>query len=116
LKNRKHILCLLNLVLFLFSFTLLSLNSFAASNGTVTSHIYKQFHAKPEGVADNSSQQLSEKSETESEDGCELQALTLPFFFSCLQSQTKLLACRSAMAPARQLLTPIYLSAHNFRI
>jgi hypothetical protein len=116
LKNRNHILCGLNLALFLCSFTLLSLTGFAASNGSPASHNCKQFNAKPDGMAGDVTQQLSEKSETESEDGAELQALALPFFFSCLQSGRIERHGKPVVVASGQPLNPIYISVHNFRI
>jgi hypothetical protein len=120
LKNKKHTLCLLNLVLFLSSFTLLSLNSLSASANPSASHSYKQYNAKPDGIVNSSAQQLSEKNETEneteSEDGSELHVLALPFFFSCLQSGTIRSYYKPAAIFSGQFLNPIYISVHNFRI
>lgn len=120
LKSKKNIVSVLNLAIFLCSFTLFSFNSFSNNAGSrVTSHTRKQLSEKPVSQADGSSQQLSEKNETETEDGCELQAqsVSLPSFFSYFQFEiSEICSYPSVQFFAEQLPNPIYLSVRNFRI
>lgn len=116
MKNLKHKLCILNLVFFLASFTLLSFTGFSANAGN-TVQDYKHLLVSPKHYSVNSNLiQLSEENETENDDDFELQALVLPF----LLSQTPVIAINTP--PSDYQLTvsvvnePIYIQVHNFRV
>lgn len=119
MKKTKNILCNINLVLFLVSFALFTVNSFSNTAKSFQSHdhIPQHFTSKQDALTDGSSQQLSEKNETENEGNFEIQALTLPFSVSYLPVETLQQPVLVFAEPlAESMAHPIYVAICNFRI
>jgi len=117
LKKSKKILCIVNLILFLGSFSLFTINSLANSKGSQSAdHVPQHITSRQDAITDGSSQQLSEKNETENEGDFELQALTLPFSLSFFQFEIAQPVIQAAQPLAEKTVHPIYVSVCNFRI
>jgi len=117
LKRFKNILSITNLVLFLGSFLLITIISLSSSsNAQSPDQLHQHLSSKQDAVNDGSSQQLSEKNETENESDFELQALILPFFISYFQLEISQPVIQQAQPLAEKTSSPIYVSVCNFRI
>jgi len=105
--------------LFLGSFSLFTFNSFGNTRALQSpDHVPQHFTSKQDAGTDGSSQQLSEKNETENESNFELQALTLPFSISYFLVEISLqpITIISAAPFAEETAHSIYASVCNFRI
>ena len=119
LKKTKNILSILNLLLFLVSFSFYSINSIAGLSASLSQdQIHKKYTEKQNSTDNNSSQQLSEKNETETESEKDFTApaFVLNFFVSCFQLEVLQTSPHSAQLLAENTSNPIYISVRNFRI
>lgn len=118
LKVSKNILGTLNLILFLSSFILFTYNSFSFTRSNPSpDHIAQHFTSKQDAATDGSSQQLSEKNETENDEGSfELQPLSLHFIFSYFQFEISQPVVVTASPLAEKITHPIYVAIRNFRL
>lgn len=115
LKKQKNKLCVVNLVLFLVSFGLLSFSSYSNENNNTFSDHQHQFVSSAHHNVDNTIQ-LSEENKVESDNDLEVQALELPFLASNAQSELfhqPFSLRRNRAEKARNL---IYKRVCNFRV
>lgn len=118
MTKQKHILCCLNLSLFLVSFLLFIAGAFMTSSGELSFDLkHKQLVSK-QTMHEEGSQQLSENNETENEADDEVQLLefTLPFFITHAEQVISYVPTQYASPLAKLTATPIYVSVGNFRI
>lgn len=118
LKAQRNILSMINLIIFLGSFTMISISGFSnSSKNTDSFHIAHHLSCKKE-MSYSSSQLLIEENsnENESEDGFEMQEFFLPFLVSYINFDCIQLPIASVTSLAEKLTNPIYLAVCNFRI
>jgi len=100
------------------SFLLFTVNSFSSTRSSQSAdHIAQHLNSKQDAINDGSSQQLSEKNETENdESNFELQALALPFLISYFHFEVSAPLSVSVQPLTEKTAHPIYVSVCNFRI
>ena len=79
-------------------------------------HSVKQVSEKQSALADDSSQQTSEKNESETEDCFEFQALVLPFLFSFFHIEIAQFSHTISKPIVKEPSSPLYISVCNFRV
>lgn len=117
MEKRKNILCLANLLLFLVSFFLLTLNSFGNNNESQLNNFKtKLLSSKEQSAPISSQQQLSEENEVEGNDDFEIHSLDLPFLVSYIQFEVFKPSFVYKQPLCLKQDKPIYISVCNFRI